>query len=121
MNIDVTVIPVDPRSDLPPGTPVHIEVRDVSLQDIAARVVATTDTTSVLADDPGAAVPNWSASATVDVPDDIPRGSDVTVFVRVAASGKTQTAAGDLLTVRSFPLTVPDLPDAVTVTVERIQ
>ena len=124
MLIDVTVLPAEDESAVPDGTPVHIEVRDVSLQDVAASVVAVADTTSVSSDPAGKAsggrVPRWSASATLEIPDDLPPGADITVWARVAASGSERTAAGDSITVQSFPLPAPGSADMVTVTVKEI-
>ena len=123
MRINVTVIPTDPASELPEGTPVHIEVRDVSLQDAPAKVLAAADTSAttfdVVGEEPGVPVP-WSATATLEVPDDIPLGADVAVWARVAASGADRTSSGDLITVQSFPLNAPALPKDVTVTVREI-
>lgn len=103
-----------------PGTPLRVEVRDGSVADGAATIVAAADE----------AVAQEGESAelgelVLDVPDDVaPR--DCTVWAHVRAAGGEQVTAGDWITVQSYPASPaaggrPADEDAATVAVEVVQ
>ncbi len=127
MRVEVRQAGTTPRP--PAGTPVILEIRDVSLQDAPAVVlssteVAVTETPEATSaattppddaaaspgatpaattppDDAVAPTPDILATATLTVPDEaLAGGRDVVVWVRVAASGQARTAVGDLITMQ---------------------
>ena len=110
MLLSVRVDPADPDAPAPvDGTPVHVEIRDVSLADAAAVVLATGDGVT-------SGAPDWSADVAVDVPA-VPAGTAATVWARVAVSGAASTSRGDWITMESFPV---DEGATTTVTVRRV-
>ncbi len=112
----VRVIPDGSPDPAPaPGTPVRIEVRDESMADGVAAVLAAADATVSA----GGGGVSWSAEATLDLPDSVSSTSGAGVWARVASGGADRTAPGDWLTMQSFPVQVP-APDPVTVLVRRV-
>ena len=125
MRVEVRQTGTTPRP--PAGTPVILEIRDVSLQDAPAVVLSSAEAavtepagaTPVPSDDAAAPSPDLLATALLTVPDEaLPGGRDVVVWVRVAASGQARTAGGDLITMQHCPVR-PDA-DTVEVPVTRI-
>ncbi|MGM0385232.1 MAG: hypothetical protein ACQERF_04525 [Actinomycetota bacterium] len=101
MDIRVEVRQAGTAPRPPAGTPVILEVRDVSLQDAPATVLASTEATVTEPDDAASPTPDVLATASLDVPEDyLTGGRDVVVWVRVAASGQARTAVGDLITMQ---------------------
>ena len=94
-----------------PGTPVHVEVRDESVADGVAPVLASGDG-AVEADGR-----SWSAELRIDVPESVSSTSGAGLWARVGAGPRT--AAGDWITMQSCPVQVP-APDPVTVPVRRV-
>ncbi len=98
MLLSVQVQPADRDAPAPAdGTPVHVEIRDVSLADAPASVLAAGDGVT-------SGAPGWSADVAVDLPASLPVGGSIAVWARVAASGAESTSAGDWITMQSFPL-----------------
>lgn len=98
------------------GTPVVIELRDSSLMDVAAVRV---DGVQARVGEPAAGVgetvpfaPDPLAVAQLEAPDDLVEAHALTVFAHVLAAGTPEVAAGDFLTVQSYPVT-PATPDLV--------
>lgn len=83
----------------PDGTPVHVQVRDVSLADAPAREISAADGVTVGA-------PDWSSDVVVDLPDGLPTDGTVTIYARVSVQGGDTTAPGDWITMQSYPLTL---------------
>jgi serine/threonine protein kinase len=98
--MEVRVGVVSRNGEAPPvGTPVRIELRDVSLADAPSTVVAAADTTVIERDDGRLAV------ATLEVDDTTwQRAAGLSFWARVAASGAERTSAGDWITMESVPL-----------------
>lgn len=86
----------------PVGTPVEVEVRDVTELDAPAIALANARSSVDEAagdDDSGLTV------VELDVPDDaLDPARDVTVWARVGASGEARTGRGDWITMQSFPV-----------------
>ena len=96
-----------------PGTPVRVELRDVSLADAPSTVVASADavvkkkTDGVIAD------------TTIEVDDATwQRVAGLTLWARVASSGAGRTAPGDWITMQSVPL--PSTGTQVDIPVRRV-
>jgi len=125
MRVEVRQTGTTPRP--PAGTPVILEIRDVSLQDAPAVVLSSAEAAvtepagapPVPSDDAAAPAPDLLATALLTVPDEaLTGGRDVVVWVRVAASGQARTAVGDLITMQRCPVG-PDA-DTLEVPVTRI-
>lgn len=92
------VVPNGPGPRPPVGTPVRIEVRDVTLQDVASPVVVATDT---LVDD----VDDALVTAVIELADDaVTPQRDLILWARVGASGSERVAVGDWITMQSIPV-----------------
>lgn len=95
----------------PPGLPITVEVRDTSRMDVAATTVASGNATTgeidagdaTFADDPNGHQP--IATVHLRVPKDLPEHASLTVWARVAAQDSEHVAAGDWITVQSYPVT----------------
>jgi hypothetical protein len=91
----------------PVGTPVRIEVRDVTEQDAASTLIIATDTR--VGDDgdngdDGVAL----ATAVIDLADDaVAPQRDLILWARVATSGTERVASGDWITMQSVPVRTP--------------
>jgi uncharacterized lipoprotein YbaY len=98
--MEVRVGVVSRNGEAPPvGTPVRIELRDVSLADAPSTVVAAADTTVIEGDE------GWLAVATLEVDDATwQRAAGLSFWARVAASGAERTSPGDWITMESVPL-----------------
>jgi uncharacterized lipoprotein YbaY len=97
----------------PAGTPVRIELRDVSMADAPSTTVAAADTTVVDQEEGPLAV------ATLEVDDATwQRAAALSFWARAAVSGAERTSAGDWVTMESVPLQ-PHLAD-VEVPVRRV-
>jgi len=95
----VRVVPNGQGPLPPPGTPVRIEVRDVTMQDVADTVVVATDTR---VDDAGG---DALATAIIELADDaVTPQRDLILWARVGASGTERIAAGDWITMQSVPV-----------------
>lgn len=83
-----------------PGTPVHVEVRDTSVADAPATVMAAaTEAVGHRGDETDGAL----AEVELELPDDgTPR--DWTVWAHVHRTGATGVGAGDWITVQSYPV-----------------
>jgi hypothetical protein len=98
MELKVRVVPNGPGPRPPVGTPVRIEVRDVTLQDVASPVVVATDT---LVDD----VDDALVTAVIELADDaVTPQRDLILWARVGASGSERVAVGDWITMQSIPV-----------------
>lgn len=80
-----------------PGTPLHVEVRDTSVADTDAVVVAAADAPVT-----GPAEGGGIASLTLELPDHGAPG-DWTVWAHVRAAGEPRVSSGDWITVQSYP------------------
>ena len=85
-----------------PGAPVQVEVRDTSVADAGAVVVAAA--TEPVGERLSTATRALLAERTFDLPDD-GAPQDWTVWVHVQATGATGPSAGDWITVQSYPVT----------------
>jgi hypothetical protein len=106
----VRVVPSEAEGAPPAGTPVEIEIRDVTEADAASVTVA-------------AATGTTDETIEVDVPDEVvadPRRV-ITVHARVAASGEPRVAPGDWITMRSFPVAPPVEGEAAGTTEVQVQ
>jgi uncharacterized lipoprotein YbaY len=96
-----------------PGTPVRVELRDVSLADAPSKVVASADT--VVKEKTDGVI----ADTTIEVDDATwQRVADLTLWARVASSGAGRTAPGDWITMQSVPL--PSTGAQVDIAVRRV-
>lgn len=96
MGIQVDVL-IDPAAAErpPPGTRVHVELRDTSLADAPAQVLASAD--AVVGDQEGARL------ATVELPaPDASQG--LTVWAHADLTGSGDVTVGDFLTTQSHPV-----------------
>ncbi|GIG36839.1 hypothetical protein Cpa01nite_22200 [Cellulomonas pakistanensis] len=88
-----------------PGTPVRVELRDVTEQDAASVLVSGADAEAV--DDGTRTI----ATVAVDAPDELLAScADLVVWARVAVSGAERTSHTDLVSTQSVP--VPGDPAA---------
>ena len=102
MELQVRVVGNGPGPRPPAGTPVRIEVRDVTEQDVASIVVVATD---ARVDDADEADDNAFATAVLEVADAaLTPQRDLTVWARVATSGADRVAVGDWITMQSVPV-----------------
>jgi hypothetical protein len=102
MELKVRVVPNGPGPRPPVGTPVRIEVRDVTLQDVASPVVVATDT---LVDDVADAGDDSLVTAIIELADDaVTPQRDLILWARVGASGSERVAVGDWITMQSIPV-----------------
>ena len=98
MELKVRVVPNGSGPRPPVGTPVRIEVRDVTLQDVASPVVVATDTQ---VDD----VDDALVTAVIELADDaVTPQRDLILWARVGASGSERVAVGDWITMQSIPV-----------------
>lgn len=98
----------------PAGTPVRVELRDVTDLDAPSVLLAAADgRVEDLA--PGGVL----ARLTLDVDEPLPAGRDVVLWARVAASDALRSSPGDWVTVQSVPVSGAER-DALTVPVRRI-
>jgi hypothetical protein len=105
--VDVSV----ERNERPPvGAPIHVEVRDTSLADAAAKVIAKAD--DVVRGGSG----SWLDTVEVSVPR-LPRGSTVWAHVDVDRDGRV--SRGDYITMASFPVPAGN-ESRVAVTVRKV-
>jgi hypothetical protein len=104
MEVTVRVVLADPAARPAPGTPVRVELRDVTEQDVAAVLLAEVVTTAESGAEPVVTV-------TLDLPAPEP-ARDLVLWARVAVSGSERTSTGDLLSTRSVPLPRGDAADA---------
>ncbi|MEO5711620.1 MAG: hypothetical protein ABIQ59_17565 [Nocardioidaceae bacterium] len=86
---------------------VHVEVRDTSLADAPATMLAAGRV----------ATRDGAADVVLDVPDHQPVDRTVTVWARVAIGGSAATAVGDWVTTQSYPL---DDSGSASVAVRRV-
>jgi hypothetical protein len=94
----------------PPGTPLKVEVRDTSMQDVAAialkqvhaRVPKANHTTAI--------------RVTLDV-DRVPEGA--TVWAHLDVDGDGRVSKGDFVTVESYPITSA-LAQSLSVRIKRV-
>jgi hypothetical protein len=106
MEVTVRVVLADPAARPAPGTPVRVELRDVTEQDVAAVLLSAAEvvTTAESGAEPVVTV-------TLDLPAPEP-ARDLVLWARVAVSGSERTSTGDLLSTRSVPLPRGDAADA---------
>jgi hypothetical protein len=98
MEVRVRVVPKDEGRPAA-GTPVQIELRDVSLADAPSTVVARAET--VVGDDPDGPI----AVATVEVDDATwQRAAGLSFWARADVNGTPRTSPGDWITMESVPL-----------------
>jgi hypothetical protein len=89
----------------PVGTPVRIEVRDVTEQDAASTLIVAADTRVDAIGDPGDDGGAALATAVLDLADDaVTPQRDLILWARVAASGTERVAVGDWITMQSVPV-----------------
>ncbi len=86
----------------PRGTPIHVEVRDVGLQDARATVVGSADTT---VGSTGRLLAKLAVRVTT-----LPRHTTIWAHVDVDRDG--HVSAGDYITVQSFPVPTGPAPRA---------
>jgi hypothetical protein len=102
VKLRVRVVPNGQGTRPPVGTPVRIEVRDVTLQDAQSTVVVAADTRVADVDDGGGAS---LATAVIELADDaVSPQRDLILWARVAASGAERVAVGDWITMQSIPV-----------------
>jgi hypothetical protein len=102
MELRVRVVPNGPGPRPPVGTPVRIEVRDVTMQDVESTVVVATDTN---VGDVGDAGDDALATAVIELADDaVTPQRDLILWARVGASGTQRVAVGDWITMQSIPV-----------------
>ena len=77
------------------GAPVRVEVRDVTLQDVASTTLARRDT---------AVSSTVGPVATVELEVGPHRGGDRTVWAHVDADGSGRVSKGDYVTTQSYPV-----------------
>lgn len=98
MDVHVLVTTAGPEEP-PAGLPVVVEVRDTSQLDVASTTVCSgRAVTGEVAGGQGV------AEVDLAVPEDGPDRDGLTVWVRVAASDQEHVAAGDWITVQSYPV-----------------
>ncbi|MBW0254931.1 hypothetical protein [Cellulomonas sp. PS-H5] len=103
MQLTVRVVAAGAGPRPAPGTPVRVEVRDVTEQDAASVLVAGVDAEAV--DDGTRTI----ATVAVDAPDDLLASTaDLVVWARVAVSGAERTSHADLVSTQS--VAVPRAP-----------
>jgi hypothetical protein len=112
LQIDVLVDPAGDRP--PPGTPIHVELRDTSLADAPARVLSRVD---AVVGEPG----DDPRLATVLVPESEP-SADATVWTHVDVGGDGRVDVGDFITMQSFAVPSAELrPARLAVTVQPVR
>lgn len=93
LTVDVVLDPPDAPGP-PPGSAVTVEVRDTSLQDVAA---------TTLAEGHGVVAPSGAVLASVEL--ELEEGPGLpTLWVLVDVDGDGQVSPGDLTTMESFPV-----------------
>jgi uncharacterized lipoprotein YbaY len=111
MRVDVLADPASGERP-PPGTTVHVQLRDTSLADAPAQVLASAD--AVVGDEQGPVL------ATVDLPD--AEAQRLTVWAHADLSGNHQVSLGDYITMQSHPVPSPEQrPGRLGVTVRRVR
>ena len=112
LQIDVMVDPAA-SSRPPPGSPVHVELRDTSLADAAARVLCQAE--SVVGE------PCAPRLASVTLPEAGPSpGTTVWAHVDVGRDGRV--SVGDYITMQSYPVPSAELrPARLAVTVKPVR
>jgi uncharacterized lipoprotein YbaY len=109
--VDVLVDPASGERP-PPGSRVHVEVRDTSVADAPARVTAQAD---------GDVREGGGALATLELPD-ADLGPGLTVWAHVDVERTGRVSAGDYVTMQSYPLPSPELsPARLAVTVRPVR
>jgi hypothetical protein len=114
LHVDVMVDPATGERP-PPGTPLTLELRDTSLADAPARVLARVETT--------VGEGSGDLLASVDVPD---AGGTLktppTVWAHADVSGDGRVSVGDYITMQSHPAPSPELqPRRLTVTLRPVR
>ena len=107
---------VDPGAgDAPPaGTPVHVELRDTSMADAPATVLASAD--GVVAEQSGRVL------ATVQLPEAAAPAGRATLWAHADVDGDAQVSVGDFITMQSHVAPSPEQsPGRVTVTVRPVR
>lgn len=100
VDVQLMVVVTTAGSGPEPGTPVHVEVRDTSVADAPATVVAaTTEPVGGAVSETGAGL----AEVVLDLPDE-GAPQDWTVWAHVQRTGATGVGAGDWITVQSYPV-----------------
>lgn len=97
--VDVVMQGEPPFEERPPaGSPIVVELRDTTALDSdSQRVAARHATVEGVAS-------SWLATTELVVDDDVDPRRDLTIWVRVAASGSDELAAGDWITTQSAPV-----------------
>ncbi|WP_109473260.1 hypothetical protein [Ornithinimicrobium cavernae] len=112
MDVHVLVTTAGPEQP-PAGLPVVVEVRDTSQLDVASTTVSSATTVTGTAE--VAAGQPRVADVRLNVPDDVPDASSLTVWARVTSEEHEHVAAGDWITVQAYPV------QSGNVTVEVVQ
>ena len=112
--VDVLVDPEAGESP-PPGTPVRVELRDTSLADAPAVVLARAE--GVVSDEPGQCL------TTVELESDAQRPTaGLTVRAHVPVAGSESVSPGDYVTMQSHPVPSPEQqPGRLAVTVRPVR
>ena len=114
LRVDVMVDPAAGERP-PPGTPLRLELRDTSLADAPARVLARIETT--------VGEGSGNVLASVEVPDTgVTLRTPPTVWAHADLSGDGRVTVGDYITTQSHPTPSPELqPSRLAVTLRPVR
>jgi uncharacterized lipoprotein YbaY len=116
VSVKVDVLVDEAAGERPPrGTPLHVELRDTSLADAPAVVLAHADT--VVAEDSG---PRLASVELPEAEDRLPSG--LTVWAHADLTGSGEVEKGDYITMQSHPVPSPEQqPARLGVTVRPVR
>lgn len=109
MRIEVNIVSISGEA-FPPGSPLKVEIRDTSLQDVAAIVLKQVRTS----------VPMTGCTTTIPVTMEeatVPEGATVWAHIDVDRDGRV--SKGDFVTVESYPVACAT-PQTLSVRVKRV-
>jgi len=112
VRVDVRVDPATGERP-PPGTTVHVQLRDTSLADAPAQVLAESE--AIVGEGAGPVL------ASVELPDP-PAADRVTVWAHADVAGNRKVSIGDYVTTQSHPVPSPEQqPASLDVTVRPVR
>jgi hypothetical protein len=110
--VHVVEISAEGEERPPPGTPLHVEIRDTTYADTLAPLVSEASGTVEAGD--GARL----GALQLDVAPDAP--SDLTVFAHVDVDQDGKVSTGDFITTAAYPLVVSDAGSPTRVVVRKV-